>query len=405
MLGNIILGSGIYGDKLLGIYTVEVSANINNSKIGVLYRCHGVFSSFHTTLRIPDLDTYIDLANIDYIPRMGLGVYGNFDEFGTTLLTRLALGAYSKFINPEIVARGYVRLLLDIGAIFHLSHPYSNWIAWSNIGELNFNIDSSNVAGKMPIGFKGFIYAIEQLGDSKLIFVYGDSGIAVITPQDLFYKKGLVSKVGIKGNGAVVNTGESHYFINTVGELYRVSGDGKIVKLGYREFLSQMPLPYMSYDDVNSLVYICDGTLGYVYSEDSESLGTGPVNITGVKWQDDNMWVGASNTIAHPAFSIVTDIYDMGTRKGKTISGLALTVSDPTGLNAAIDFRLSSKDPFTSTPTLGVGPDGNVKLPCYGVEFRFRIGGTTVAEDLKIESIIVKGRIHDYMYLDTDHIN
>lgn len=406
MYGACLPGVSIYGDKFFGISATEVSHNLSISSNRVLFRCRCAFSSYPAKPRIPELDVEVDLAypDLQHIPRLGIGVYGNFDEFGTTVTGRLGLGSYASFIIPEILARGNIYVGLRADCDFVLTHPKSSWIAWSDIGNLDFTNNSSNVAGTMPLGLNGFVYAIEQLGSTNKIIVYGDNGIILLIPKDIYYGKYRISKIGIKGKSAIINTGDNHYFINSFGDLCRINLNGELSKLGYREFLSKMSDPVMNYNSMDSVIYISDGTLGYVYSEDSNSFGNGPVNITGVNWQDEILWIEASSTIVMPEFNILTDVYDMGTRKNKTINGLSITTNNPEGIYAGIQFRVTSQDDFTSTPVIRLNPNGDVKLPCFGVEFRFNILGTPVIDNFKIESIVINGRIHDYIYLDTGGI-
>ena len=406
MYGATVPGISIYGDNFLGISGAEVTLSLDKSSARIIFRCQAVFSSFPAKARIPDLDINVDLAFPDfkYIPRLRLGVYGNFDEFGTILNGRLSLGSYAKFINPEIVARGPLRLGIKSTSSFSLAHPRSDWIAWSNIGELNFDIDSSNVAGEMPLNIGGFIYAIEQLGSSDKIIVYAHNGIVCISPKDVYYSKAIISRVGIKHNGAVVNTGLSHYFISQLGDLYNLSEDFKLAKLGYREFLSEMVNPYMCYNQNTDSIHICDGVDGYIYSIDSNSFSKGPNNITGMVWNSDYLYIASSNVIVNAEVNIITDVFNMNTNKVKTITSISVNVNSTENIYVGIQFRLSPADVFTSTPILPLGPDGTLRLPCFGNEFRFNVLGNPTIDNFKIEGIKIRGRIHDYMYLDTGGI-
>jgi hypothetical protein len=399
MLGNILLGSYTLGDQKLGVYTAEVQANISRSTSVLILRGHAVFSSYHTKFRIPDLDIIIDLRfDADkFIPGIGIGSYGNFDEFGTILQSGIGFRSYSIFTAPLIVARGPNRLQFGAQAFYTLEHPDENSVAWSNIGALDFNIGKDNVAGKMPIDFNGYVYAIERLGNSEIVYVYGANGIVRLSASGVYWGSKRVANIGIKSKHALVNTGDAHYFVANNNSLYKISLDNVVTKLGYSEFLSDVDDIVMSYDSYNKLIYICNGVKGFVYSEDSDSFGVGPNNVTGIKWQDHTMFVVSSSEIVIPDFSIVTDIYDMGTPKEKTIFELLVEVDDPTELQAAIDYRLKIKDSFVSTPWKYVNPFGIVHLPCYGREFRFKFKG----EIQKIESITINGVVHGFSFLDT----
>lgn len=409
MYGNILQGSYIYGDKLLGVYVTEVTSNISESTSGIRFRGHGTFTSYPSRDRVPDLDIVIDISGYSarseqaerFVPKIGFKAYGGFDEFGTTAYVGFGFNSYCNFIIPEIVASGPSRFGFKVSFDFILEHPNENSIAWSNIGELDFTVGQDNVAGNMPIDSKGYVLAIEQLATSNLIYVYSENGIAQISPKGVYYSRKEISNLGVKSKHSVVNTGDTQYFISTNNNLYRINSDSSVTLLGYSEFLISLIDPVMSYDNFNKYIYICDGTNGFIYSVDSDCLTVGPPNVTSIHYRDDEFIVGAPADIVIPDFILVTDVYDMGTKKEKTIFEFIVNSSDPTGLELSIDYKILMDEEFVTLPYVDVGPFGVVKRPCFGREFRFRVKGTGVAETFKIESITVNGVIHGFSFLDT----
>jgi hypothetical protein len=119
----------------------------------------------------------------------------------------------------------------------------------------------------------------------------------------------------------------------------------------------------MSFDELNQLIYICDGILGYVYSVRDKSLGKGPTNVTGVGYQSGVSYVTAPATITVPTFSMCTDIYDLNSRKNKTIFSLEIGTDLSSALYAAIDYRLDKSVAFATTPYAIVNPNGVAVLP------------------------------------------
>ena len=189
-----------------------------------------------------------------------------------------------------------------------------------------------------------------------------------------------------------------HFFIDKKGRLCKV--DEQLTVLGYEEFLAGMlPSLVMSYDELNQLVYICDGVSGYVYSVRSLSLGTGPANVTGVGVQDGSLYVAASSAVSIDPFEMCTDIYDMGNRKNKTIHSIEIGIDLTQALYGAIDYRSDKSAAFASTPWVRVNPNGVTHLPCFGVEFRFRFK-VLVYEQFDIDYIRVNGVLHNASYLD-----
>lgn len=283
-----------------------------------------------------------------------------------------------------------------------------NWVQWSNIGHLDFTVWKDNIAGERPLDWKGWVYGIKKLGNK--IVVYGQNGVSLLAPSGSTFGLLSVHSIGLKGKQAVAGNEKVQFFIDSSGDLYSL---GETVmkaslfeasiypeKLGYSEYLASLSNPVLSWDEKNNLLYICDGIYGYVYSADSKSLGAGPINVTGAGKQSGTSYITASATIVNPVFEICTDIYDMGSRKNKTISSIELGTDVAGDLWASVDYRLDKADAFSSLGWKRVNPSGIVPIPCFGLEFRFRVKRTTYAY-FELDYIKVNGVIHNYSYLDS----
>ena len=129
---------------------------------------------------------------------------------------------------------------------------FPDWVAWSDINSLEFLSEDSpkqarqNLAGYMPMDWKGEILKVLPLGNK--IIVYGDNGITAMPLVSSgsvasTYSYHLVHNAGIKEQGAVTSNAKEgnetmHYFIDKYGWLYSVDLNLKVEKLGYKEFLS-----------------------------------------------------------------------------------------------------------------------------------------------------------------------
>ena len=182
---------------------------------------------------------------------------------------------------------------ISISGLFIIGPTLVAKVKWSNIGEFNFDIDRKNLAGEMPLGWRGKVWQILQLG-SKII-VYGSGGISQLTPHENAYGKETLSSIGITSEWSVVGTEEGHFFIDQKGRLGRI-GD-KFEFLGYEEFLKPMTDPIMLYDNLNRLLYICDGVLGYIYNAQYHSMGSGPVDLTGIGYSKNEEFIVSSSSI------------------------------------------------------------------------------------------------------------
>jgi hypothetical protein len=274
-----------------------------------------------------------------------------------------------------------------------------NWVKWSNIGNLDFTIGRDNVAGERPIDWKGWIYAVKKLVGK--VVVYGENGVSYLTPVGTSWGLGTASRIGLKGKGAVSGTDFVHFFVDREGRLFQVSIEKGIELLGYEEYLDALGSTItLSYDELNQRVFICDGLLGYVYSVRDKSLGEGPANITGVGYQDGSLIFTAYKDVTVQPFELCTDIYDMGNRKNKTIMSIEAGTDLVNALYAAIDYRNNKASAFATTPWAIVNPNGVTPLPCFGVEFRFRLKLLTY-EQFELDYLRINGIVHNYSYLDS----
>lgn len=380
-----------HGDFIAGV-------TIAADPIVVTVTQHGVRSQWPANDRDPALDQEFDCSYTD--------VHGRRDA-GIPVITVDLTGAWLNqtiFADPIVVTvsqeGGWVTaILVDADPIIVTIGLKSadivtelfktNWLKWSNIGSLDFTIDKTNVAGERPLDWRGWIYSIRKLG-SKVV-VYGENGVSLLLPSDKYYGLQTIYRVGLKGKGAVSGDDSVHYFVDNLGQLWQFS-EG-LEKLDYSEYLSGMlDNLVLSWDVANKLLYICDGSQGYVYSQDSKSLGAGPVNVTGIDSQSGTLYVASPATIATPTFEICTDIYDLGSRRGKNIYSLEIGTDLTEALEAAIDYRIDKADGFAVTDWHVVDPRGIVFIPVHGREFRFKVKCDTL-EYFEVDSITVTGEV------------
>lgn len=264
-----------------------------------------------------------------------------------------------------------------------------NWVKWSDIGNLDFTIDHSNTAGEMPMDWKGFVYDIRKLG-SKVI-VYGENGISMLEPIEERFGLNTIHRIGLKGRDASAGTDFVHFFVDSKGRLYQL--DETLKELDYSEYLSVMTNPVLSYDGAEEVLYICDGTYGFAYSPKDQSMGSGPVNITGIGSRGGALYVAAPAAITTPTFEICTDIFDFGTRKVKSVYQLEFGTNLTGVFQAAVEYRRDFKGAFTSTPWKAVHEKSNVKIICKGTEFRFK-AKISAYEYFELDYFIINGHYH-----------
>lgn len=387
---------------------------IEADPIEITTNAYGSMTHFPVAVRNPSLDSIIDCSRLgnDGLP------------IGITIVTTSILGTW---LNVSIVALPIELtatvlgtcipgILLSSAALIELAVTVGapeivtlggkrNWVKWGNIGSIDFTIWKDNIAGERPLDWKGWIYAIKKLGNK--VIVYGEGGVSMLAPSGNTYGLISVYKVGLKGKQAVAGDDRIQFFVDTSGRLFSI---GEIAmksslfessitpeRLDYSEYLSTMGDIVLSWDGLNNLLYICDGLSGYVYSPDSKSMGSGPINITGIGSQGKITYITAPSTIVNPVFEICTDIYDMGSRKNKTISTVELGTDVTGDLWVTLDYRRDKAAAFKTLDWKRVSPNGITNIPCFGVEFRIRVKRTTYAY-FELDYIRVNGIVHDYAF-------
>ncbi len=283
-------------------------------------------------------------------------------------------------------------------ALFVLEDAKTNWVSWSRIGSLDFDIERSNEAGTRPMMWTGAVHEIKML--NNLVVVYGENGVSEMAPRDVHWGLKELSGIGIAGKNAVAGTDKVHWFVDKLGQLWQYAD--ALMRLDYREYLSGLTNPVLSWDESERLLYICDGTDGYVYSPDSHSLGKGPENVTGIRYRDDTTYIVGPANIEIPLFSLTTDIFDLGSRKEKTIFNMEFGTDVDAVLQAAVSYRVSHKDVFQQTPWVPVTQRGFAYVPCYGIEFKFHLRATSL-KYLELDYMKINGVISGYSFLDVSH--
>lgn len=333
-----------------------------------------------------------------------LGEWGNTEQSSDAFVATVTLhGTYGGGIIAEGLFSLTVTLKPNDDYIPFASPVKENWIKWSNIGSLDFTIWKDNIAGERPLDWKGLIYSVKKLGNK--VVAYGENGVSILIPAGNTYGLHTVHRIGLKGKQAVAGNSSIQFFVDTEGRLF-ILGEMAMKsslfessmypkKLDYSEYLSGMSDLVLSWDEENSLLYICDGASGYVYSPQDNSLGAGPVNITGIESQGGTLYVVSPAAITTPPFEICTDIYDFGTHKYKTIHELEFGINVTGTLQAAIDYRDDYTADFIQTSWTLVSTRGTVFITALGREFRFK-AKISPYEYLELDYIKIKGIVHDH---------
>lgn len=327
-----------------------------------------------------------------------LGVEGLNPDTGITLsAVGLNIEILGTLVGGQVIDAGPIPIEFWIAPSFvTVQRTKCNFVKWAKIGALDFTIDESNIAGERPVDWKGCIWHLAK--HRNTVIAYGENGVTVLSPSGVSWGAETVYPIGLKNKGAFVGDESTHLFVDNTGKLVMITD--KIEQLDYSEFLGSMGLIMMSLDQEQKLVYICDGTTGYIFSIGTRSFGQGPENISGIQVQSGNLLVVSDGEIVTPKLEICTDIYDFGIRKPKTLTQLEIGTNATENLYVSVDYRTSYKDEFKQIGWHLVNPDGKAHPKCYGVEFRFRLK-STIYEFIKLDYIKVRGHVHGFSYLDS----
>ncbi len=269
----------------------------------------------------------------------------------------------------------------------------NGWVKWSKIGSLDFTIDEGNLAGERPLGWSGVVYGILKL--EKKVIAYGAGGVSLLAPSGVFYGLDNIHNTGLISRYAFAGSNTIHFFVDALGVLYQI--DSKLHKLGYTEYLIPMTNLNMYYDNVNSLLYLCDGVIGYVYNHATRSLGSGPIDLTGLGYYKGDYYTTSSTTpLTQQPFEICSDIYDFGTRKFKTLKIVEVGTNTSEDLYVAVDYRINYEQNFIQTDWFLVNPNGRAYPKCYGVEFRVRLKTNNYAQ-LELDYLRLHAFIHGFI--------
>ena len=271
----------------------------------------------------------------------------------------------------------------------------SNWIGWSKIGDVSFQLDLTNDAGFRPMDWSGYVYQVLKLDKNAII--YGSGGVTaafpVKSPAPTFGFKNMIN-VGIKNKTAVAGDEHIHFCVDVLGCLYKITTEG-VTRLGYEEYLRTMTNPVLIWDVSERRLHISDASIGYIYNE--ETLTGGYKGITGFYRVRDNLTAVLPGTFIADTVEICTDIIDFKGRGLKSIESMQFDAISTVNLEAAIDYRFSKEDMFKTTKWSPLNNEGVAHIRTAGVEFRIRLRGL-VHGDFDLSYISIQHKLIDQRF-------
>jgi hypothetical protein len=289
--------------------------------------------------------------------------------FGAAFVTGFGVVGVTYRLSAPIYGGAYIKDTRET-----ITPAWANWLITSHIGAMNFTHDDTGEVVKMVMPWYNWIYAMRKIGNSGVV-VYGENGVVLLTPRGTAWGTRNITQVGIKGKLAVATSQDDteHYFIDEQGFFWHIKEGEPAKRTDFSNYFNAMTEDtVMSWDYKNDIIYICDGTRGYVWTKDG--LGQGPVKISGigVRWGEDLFAVGPAS-IAPSPFEISTDTIDFGNRMEKTIHQVDLGLTNTNDIYVSLDYRWESSSAFSSTPWVKADNQGQAFFMATGVEFRVKV--------------------------------
>lgn len=308
-------------------------------------------------------------SSVEPTSRWNSADYGDFEVIlgGGVNLLRSTTGVYSKATSTEIPncasgcdLRGQLILCdLDEG---------SNWVSWSEIGSLSFDVGRSNIAGKRVMPWQGPLWKMlpidflktESLSNSRPgahnygVVVYGAKGIgylqAVDSPHPTFKLDKLLD-FGMASRFAAGGNLEQHLMIDERGYLRSISNKG-VRKLDYLEFFQPLIGEdfIITRDDTEDQWWIADGEHGFLLAA---GLSTTDYVVSD-GFSDEGTFIAVHNNPTITEAYFLTDTIDMGVKAKKSIETVILRAETDGSFEGCVHWRNAPTDPFVAGPTFPI---------------------------------------------------
>ncbi|KKK71335.1 hypothetical protein LCGC14_2914930, partial [marine sediment metagenome] len=229
-----------------------------------------------------------------------------------------------------------------------------------------------NDAFFMPMPTPGAVLIVKALG--KNVIVYSEDGITALQfaqqPTPTYGVKQIAS-FGIFERGAVGGDDFMHTFVDTSGDVWTITPDLELKRLGYKEFIGGMVGDSMlvSQDPLLKDIYISSDSDCYLLT--SEGLGQTSELVTSLVMAEGGL-VGVRKTITGRGDLLFTiHQRDMGYKGIKMVQSIEVGIDTSEDVYVAIDYRHSKADSYTRTGFILLSPEGMAVIPVSGIDFRY----------------------------------
>lgn len=254
-----------------------------------------------------------------------------------------------------------------------------NIVAWSKIGEVNWDFDLGNEVGWAPMPWQGCVLAVLPLGYE--VVVYGSNGIAKLKPEDKPVPTFGIHKFGEPGvlsDKTVAGDLSAHLYLGVDYNLYAVeperalSAEGKRPrKIGYRKFMQELVDPLITFDPVNRQWWIGDAHKCYIYN--GVGLAECSVSPTHTNHLDGNL-LGFAYSHGTDEAVVETSPLSFNSRGIKTLmnveSDVETTLRQPVFGRASVKYHYETE--FRPLQDIILDPRGAFFPVAAGTELKVR---------------------------------
>ena len=281
-----------------------------------------------------------------------------------------------------------------------------NYLVWSHVGNADCTPDDSLEAGYAPANFDGPIFCVKQLGQHMM--VYGEQGIDVMyRTQSPVPTWGVNAfrNFGVPSRTAVAGDRDNHVFIDTAGELWKLTANMELTPLGGKSYIApmlQVEDVVVTYHPRRKEVYVSGELYHYVHTKGGWG-GPNYVPLSGAVYMKPyDRKLGGIAVVPVKAFTtklteaqFITETLDFERAAHKTIQWIEIQAeADFTQAYVAIDYRYNSRSSWATTVWTRLNPEGTVYLPVTGTSVRLRFK-LLYPEYLEIDSMRVSWKTPD----------
>ncbi len=295
------------------------------------------------------------------------------------------------------------------------SGPHLNWAMWSSIGGGDFPLwlvypqgfgqlqlgpskefvlerMRKNEFGWRPMHYAGQVLVMKVVGDN--VVCYGADGIGALIPRgpEMGYKE--IANFGVLSRGAVGGDNQGHIFVAQDGELWGLSQDLELARLGYKEWFSGFSTAstVINLNPVWREFFIADQDTSYLF-RDETGLSEIQDRLTSLTYFNGvNYGLASSGTST--TIRILTGAHDNDRQALKYIHDIQVQYQDITNLTLEVLYRYDSTSAFSILGPIDVNPMGIVTFNITALEFKIRLKGTPGANP-RIDRLEVRWSLVD----------